>query len=185
MNENATSNRSFKSDVWTGFNVDHKYLFTLHFKIQTLLLRFLTILPLFVRQYAPDNRSCKHLIRAGQINLNCAKTSFLRTSPKTELPTRVLRRLIGPMASCLRWNGGVYLWPGLICCVFSSAIFVHRNKYWADFSILEECESERQWSTCLSTKRPNLKLKTRPEQLLHCIPLSVALPPVTFNFSLN
>jgi hypothetical protein len=130
--EIAVLNRTCEQASMTPFNTYLHYIL----KPKLYFLRFLTILPLFVRQYAPDNRSCKHRIRAGQINLNCAKTSFLRTSPKTELPTRVLRRLIGPMASCLRWNGGVYLWPGLICCVFSSAIYVHRNKYWADFSTL-------------------------------------------------
>ncbi len=50
------------------------------------------------------------------------------------------------------------------------------DKNWAEFSTLDVGVLVRAMQFHSEQKQPNLELKTRPKQLLDCLPLAFALP---------
>jgi hypothetical protein len=55
-------------------------------------------------------------------------------------------------------------------------LWFNRTKIWAEFSTLGMAEPTSLALFAWQTKQPNLKLKTRPEQLLVSLPFDFALP---------
>ncbi len=59
--------------------------------------------------------------------------------------------------------------------------FIWRDKTWAEFSTLDVAVPPSTMQLRSKLKRPNLKLKTRPKQLLGYLPLAFALTEETLS----